>query len=1027
MSNTPTSRSSTPSHRPAQHSIPNATPSSQTTRDASSNRGRGRRGRGSGSSRGRGRPSRYNPQRPDPSKDSSASSSSSTRGRRQKHSTDNTKHASANRQSSPFLNTVPAPAIHNQPADVTELSARLSELMARGAVECVICLDRIRRQAPLWNCHTCYTITHLHCARKWAGHTVENNTDESSNNIKNTNPVCPKCRMSIDHTTLFNYCYCSRRKAPSIEPGIVPGSCGEPCRKSLGAPGSACPHKCTLLCHPGPCPPCVALRPPQSCFCGKQTIVRTCGESKGTASCGKKCGRLRPCGHPCDLECHPGPCDECSISVSLRCYCGNKEVELPCSVNGFACGGICGKPLDCNVHLCSALCHEGPCDPCIWSPSVWQTCACGKQDLSATEQKSRSSCTDPIPSCGQVCERPLNCIGDHVCSQICGHPNTCGKCEQIVQAECRCGFSVKNVVCGEDIRKLQGDLLCNKKCNDRLKCRHHNCHTICCPFRKRKGTRQKNVIASERVWDSRETELSPAENRNLGHKCDEVCNKELSCGKHSCDLSCGHTGPCPPCGILIREPVTCACGAESLRPPVRCGTPTPSCRKKCPSARSCGHPCPDFCHFGLCPPCLEIVKQGCIGGHGESRFVHCHIGEKGIRCHRACGRSLQCGIHACRNPCHGNYPQECESSTEEGCAQVCGLPRKKCEHVCASQCHPGLMCPDVPCKELVPVTCPCGRRDERSMCLCGGSSSPQEGGNRVRLACDDECAAQARLRGFAASVGKRLLPDGTVVETDEDDPRNNGVQYSEFLHRFAENDPSVLNYFERELGNISLGRTKKLVLDDLPQMHRLVLHTLAELYSLESESTGSVKSRRIVVRSRPGVKPVLPKPLLSEAYGRMEQEKRRIKRENRFLAIHISSGTNGRPTSVMESEVHHHLKEHSGFYNIRGTTELSCKREGLLVEFSTMERASTALGSLTTRQGIIVETAHSSREKESKGLTLHHENTNVQHASSKTAPVWNDGEQTLGSRQSEPIFAVTHATATSQDGIDDDVPESWDD
>lgn len=1018
--------------------------SSHPTRGNSSrgrSRGRGRgRGRG-GLHRGRGgRPSRHsNPY--DRTRDSgsevhprthnerstSPAGGHGSRGRRRhlpKPSANELQPTVSEQEDFPSGCNLHTTTIENKLVDMTELSAHLSALMTRGALECVICLDRIRRQSPLWNCQTCYTITHLNCARKWVSHSADENSANSDAPVNSSNLTCPKCREPIDRASLFNFCYCRRKKAPRTEPGVVPGSCGEPCRKSRGGPESSCRHKCNLLCHPGPCPPCLVLRPPQPCFCGKHTVVRTCGEPDGTTSCQIVCGKIRSCGHPCDRICHLGKCSECSVIVPVQCFCGRNKTSLPCGVKGYACESICNKPLGCGIHYCTASCHEGPCTPCKSSPQIWSTCACGKRPLSDLELRKRIKCTDPIPSCGQVCGQPLGCIGGHTCGKICGHADKCGKCDKTVQAECRCGVTVKSMICGENFDSLRAKLLCNKKCNDRLICRQHNCQTICCPFRKRK-VKHGDIVRPNQLWPLAVLDSSSAgsERRRAGHKCTEICNKQLSCEKHNCDLTCGHAGPCPPCGLLIREPVTCACGMERIRPPVQCGTPAPPCQRKCSLERDCGHPCPDYCHFGPCPPCLEIVKRSCVGNHGESRFVHCHIGAKGIRCHRACGRPLQCGIHACLNPCHGNYPENCENSTSEGCSQICALPRKKCEHSCASKCHPEIMCPDVPCKELVPVTCPCGRRKEQAMCLRGGQSHGTNQENRIRLTCDDECAAQSRLRGFAVAVGKELLSDGTVVKSKIDDPDDCDVQYSDFLLRFAEHESTILAHFERELASIVMSRSRKIVMDDLPELHRYVLHMLSELYLLDSESSNRGKSRRITIRHRgAGTKPVFPKPLLSEALLRREQEKRRNRMENRNLAIHVLSGWNMSERSGMEAQVEHNLKEHAGFYRIVGRTILTSGLEGLLVEFSTMERASSALASLKLRSGVSVELAKQARSRGDISETARPQTVRATPAASRS---WND-EDNHPNLNSGQIFALSRPVAPNTDD-DANVPDSWDD
>jgi len=84
------------------------------------------------------------------------------------------------------------------------------------------------------------------------------------------------------------------------------------------------------------------------------------------------------------------------------------------------------------------------------------------------------------------------------------------------------------------------------KCKMKKSCRKHKCLNICC-----------------------EARSNPLKARD--HLCLKVCSKPFSCGKHNCDLFC-HLGACGFCPVVINRPLTCACGKESLRPPLSCGT-----------------------------------------------------------------------------------------------------------------------------------------------------------------------------------------------------------------------------------------------------------------------------------------------------------------------------------------------------------------------------------------------------------------------------------------------------------------------
>jgi len=76
-----------------------------------------------------------------------------------------------------------------------------------------------------------------------------------------------------------------------------------------------------------------------------------------------------------------------------------------------------------------------------------------------------------------------------------------------------------------------------------------------------------------------------------GHACARTCGKALGCGKadHVCDNAC-HARECGPCGHVDNAaPTQCACGAQSIAAPVRCGTLLPQCGNRCPLPRACGH------------------------------------------------------------------------------------------------------------------------------------------------------------------------------------------------------------------------------------------------------------------------------------------------------------------------------------------------------------------------------------------------------------------------------------------------------
>lgn len=60
----------------------------------------------------------------------------------------------------------------------------------------------------------------------------------------------PKCRFEYKRSETPNkyYCYCGKVENPTVDPWLVPHSCGQICEKEFKPP---CGHKCLLLCHPG--------------------------------------------------------------------------------------------------------------------------------------------------------------------------------------------------------------------------------------------------------------------------------------------------------------------------------------------------------------------------------------------------------------------------------------------------------------------------------------------------------------------------------------------------------------------------------------------------------------------------------------------------------------------------------------------------------------------------------------------------------------------------------------------------------
>lgn len=393
---------------------------------------------------------------------------------------------------------------------VPQLVQELELKLTKGKVECLICYDIVGRNAPVWSCISCFSIFHLPCIRKWARAPMSSDFSVSSSGPSEGNWRCPGCQtvQFISANELKYYCFCGQVEEPPLDYYISPHSCGGPCRKPLGkGKNSMCKHHCTMQCHPGPCPPCTALAPPQPCPCGKTTYTRRCSEQgKGANSCGQQCGRPLFCGrHVCEQTCHEGACQSCDVQLNAKCFCGRQQEDMPCgyleppgqiNLEGgvVSCQRDCHKKLCCGKHECKEKCHPGNCGECELSPSVICTCPCGKEPLSYLlgSKMERQSCTDPIPTCNQACGKFLPCK-KHLCTTLC-HTGPCPLCEVLVEQKCRCGASSRTAACfvalkGEGVvqkggMSVEGDVngiedelfLCDRKCGKKKSCGRHRCN-----------------------------------------------------------------------------------------------------------------------------------------------------------------------------------------------------------------------------------------------------------------------------------------------------------------------------------------------------------------------------------------------------------------------------------------------------------------------------------------------------------------------------------------------------------------------
>ncbi|XP_077978274.1 transcriptional repressor NF-X1-like isoform X2 [Glandiceps talaboti] len=717
------------------------------------------------------------------------------------------------------------------------------ESLSNGTYECMVCFDVIRCQVAVWSCQACYTVFHLHCVRKWARSPIATSAVESAEGWR-----CPACQNVCHKVPSVYRCFCGQVRDPEWHRMQTPHSCAEICRKRRTE--TSCPHTCNLLCHPGPCPTC-PVTVTKSCACGRTKKSVRCG-TVSEIHCDLTCGWKLNCEiHSCERICHAEECGQCQVLVNQECYCGRCNRDVLCgdastictSVEGtgfYACEQICGRELSCGNHPCQQQCHQGPCQPCQLLPSVATHCPCGQTSISTllSDGKTRTSCTDPLPTCQQICNKRHSCGSQddqHLCKSIC-HTGECDPCSGTSIVKCRCGYMDKEIPCIDIVITAPSQQpTCDKRCNKKRQCGRHRCIQRCC-------------VDEE-------------------HKCPLVCNRKLNCGWHKCEEPC-HGGNCEQCWQTGFDELTCYCGAEILFPPIPCGTRPPECSRACTRQHDCDHAIQHTCHSEeKCPPCTFLVERQCMGRHEMRRNIPCHI--KDITCGKICGNTLTCQQHRCQKICH---KEECD----DVCNQPCVIARPECGHACSSPCHPGQPCPKHPCKKKISVTCKCGNRKEEGVCQQGGDyvqmaqsfqrlatsqlaskmcdiqsgqsvdirylTQVKEGQNPRQLECTEDCAIIERNRRVA---------DALQIQ-NPDLSSKPGVAYCQFLKEQARKNAEFVSSVEKELGNlvtsVQQSKHKKRSHSFAPgnRDQRRVIHELAEMYGCETQSYDQEPKRNTV-------------------------------------------------------------------------------------------------------------------------------------------------------------------------------------
>uniref|UniRef100_A0A3Q3K6N0 Transcriptional repressor NF-X1 n=1 Tax=Monopterus albus TaxID=43700 RepID=A0A3Q3K6N0_MONAL len=708
----------------------------------------------------------------------------------------------------------------------------LIEQLSEEKYECMVCCDIIRLMAPVWSCQSCFHVFHLNCIKKWA-RSPASQADDSVEGWR-----CPACQnVALKHPTSYT-CFCGKVTNPEWQRSEIPHSCGDMCGKKRT--GVNCNHPCNILCHPGPCPQCPAFVT-KSCICGKTRQPMRCGQAT-VLQCDTVCGALLNCAeHTCTQVCHSGACQPCQLKVRQVCFCEVTTREVLCGTDKeefdgsghFSCQKICGKMLDCEAHHCQQVCHHGPCQQCPRSPTLMKMCPCGQTPLTKLLElgySERQCCSDPIPSCGKTCNKPLACGSSdiiHLCKKLC-HEGGCGPCWLTSTIRCRCGSKDKEVPCSTIQNEDELVFTCEKRCTKKRSCGRHKCGELCC-------------VAVE-------------------HKCPLICGYKLSCGLHRCQEPC-HRGNCEPCWQSSFDELTCHCGLTVLYPPIPCGTKPPECKSSCTRRHECDHPVFHNCHSEeKCPPCTYLTQKWCMGKHED------------ISCGLICNKELPCEMHHCRRICHRG-----DCLAEGRCEQPCMLPRPDCGHPCSAPCHKGSSCPRTTCTSKVALQCDCGRRKETVVCAEAASSyqryatiamasklSDMQLGDsmdigplltkkelkQTRLECDQECATLERNRRLAEAL--KIDPSS--------DPFNvrSASAYSDSLKDDARKDLKFVTEVEEVIKNlvelVNKGKQPKRshCFPPMNREHRKIIHELAEVYGVESVSYDSEPKRNVVITAHKG-------------------------------------------------------------------------------------------------------------------------------------------------------------------------------
>ncbi|KAJ9473969.1 FKBP12-associated protein 1 [Pseudozyma hubeiensis] len=254
---------------------------------------------------------------------------------------------------------------------------------------------------------------------------------------------------------------------------------------------------------------------------------------------------------------------------------------------------------------------------------------------------------------------------------------------------------------------------------------------------------------------------------------------------------------------------------------------------------------PHDCHEEEpCPPCVYLTDKVC---HCQKHIVkNVPCSRSRVSCGQACDALLNCGFHRCQGICHV-AGRECAP-----CAQICGKPRRLCQHPCQQKCHAPSSCPEVePCEAVITLQCPCGNLQSRSKCGVSIHAPNKE----KSLRCNDSCIIAQRNAKLAEALG--LNPSEKAAPA--------AYEYETLSYYSVPSNRKFCDELEASLNDFIRSPRAGMILPPANKFQRKFTHELAAVYKLASESVDSEPRRSVSIRRKQDSR--IPKPLLTEAFA----------------------------------------------------------------------------------------------------------------------------------------------------------------